>query len=138
MSWFSRLVSGPVVDTATGVANIIDRFVETPDERAAMDVVLRRLELEPMKAQAEINKMEAQHRSMFVAGARPALLWVCVAALAWQFVIYDLASWAMLVFSPGTPPLPILNGTDQIMTLVTALLGIAGMRSYEKKIGKTI
>jgi len=45
-------------------------------------------------SQMEVNKVEAAHRSIFVAGWHPAVGWVCAGALAWHFVLYDIAVWA--------------------------------------------
>jgi len=68
---FGSIVGGGVVSATEGVANIIDRFVETDDEKRAAEVIKAKLMMKPSPAQIELNKIEAGHRSIFVAGWRP-------------------------------------------------------------------
>ena len=87
-------------------------------------------EIDPQKLielQTEINKMEAQHRTVFVAGWRPAIGWVCAFALAYNFVIRDLLVWYM---GPETAP-PALQ-MEHLMTVLLGMLGLGGMRTFEK------
>jgi len=87
-------------------------------------------EIDPQKLielQAEINKMEAQHRTVFVAGWRPFIGWVCGFALAYNFVLRDLLIW---FFGPETAP-PALQ-MEHLMTVLLGMLGLGGMRTFEK------
>lgn len=83
-------------------------------------------------AQAEINKMEAQHPSVFVAGWRPFIGWVCGLALAWHFLGFDIANWLRIAFFPETPAPPALNGTETLVTVLLSMLGLGGLRTVEK------
>jgi len=87
-------------------------------------------EIDPQKLielQAEINKMEAQHRTVFVAGWRPFIGWVCGFALAYNFVLRDLLIW---FFGPeGVPPALQM---EHLMTVLLGMLGLGGMRTFEK------
>ena len=68
-------------------------------------------ELDPnelIQIQTKINELEAQHRSVFVAGWRPFCGWICSVALFYNFVIRDLFIWAI---QPETVPPAIQNGT---------------------------
>ncbi len=76
-----KLIGGGIVSAAEGVANIIDRFVETDDEKKAAEIIKAKLMMTPSLAQIELNKIEAGHRSIFVAGWRPFIGWVCGFAL---------------------------------------------------------
>lgn len=78
--------------------------------------------------QTEINKIEAQHRSLFVAGWRPAIGWVCAIGLAFPFIVNPLIEWA------GGTGLKI--PMDQLMELVVALLGLGTLRTFEKLAGR--
>jgi hypothetical protein len=83
-------------------------------------------------AQTDINKTEAASASLFVAGPRPAVMWVCVFALAYQYLIRPL--WVGLALIAGHPvPAPGLPGIDDnLYQLLWALLGLGAMRSFDK------
>ena len=129
MGFLSSLVGGGVVDAATGVANIIDKFVETPDERAAADMLLAKMAQRPGELQVELNKIEAGHRSLFVAGWRPALGWICAFGLGFTFLINPVIQWATGELGPELPH-------DIMLELVIGMLGLAGLRTAEKAMGK--
>lgn len=85
--------------------------------------------------QIEINKQEAASASIFVAGWRPAVGWVCGFALAYQFVLQPLIGYGLSVYSTyshnSIPPIPTLD-TASLMTVLMAMLGLGGMRTFEK------
>lgn len=81
-------------------------------------------------AQLDVNKVEAAHPNIFVSGWRPWIGWVCGMAVAWEFVLAKIAAWAVSIWAPGTP-IPQF-GTDGLMELTLGMLGMAGLRSYEK------
>ena len=87
--------------------------------------------LELIKIQNEVNKIEAQHRSIFVAGWRPFIGWVCGFAFLYNFILRDLISW----LSPEQIP-PAIQ-MDQILTVLMGMLGLGGLRTYEKLKDKT-
>ena len=130
------LVGGGIVSAAEGVANIIDKFVETDDEKRAAELIKARLMMKPSLAQIELNKIEAGHRSIFVAGWRPFIGWVCGLALAWHFILFDLLAWVTINFFPRVTELPELSGTDTLVTVLLSLLGLGAMRTAEKFGGK--
>ncbi len=87
--------------------------------------------MELVKVQSEINKMEAQHRSVFVAGWRPFIGWICGLALAYNFIIRDVIAWV----SPDIMP-PAIQ-MDQLITILLGMLGLGGLRTFEKIKDKT-
>lgn len=93
-----------------------------------------------MLGQIEINKTEAQHKSVFVAGWRPFIGWVGGIALTYQFVLYPLLLWMWSIYAvkgvipEGVIPPPILD-TGALWTILTGMLGIGAMRSYDKRNG---
>jgi len=87
--------------------------------------------MELVKVQSEINKMEAQHRSIFVAGWRPFIGWICGIALAYNFIIRDVIAW----LSPNIMP-PAIQ-MDQLITILLGMLGLGGLRTFEKIKDKT-
>ena len=87
-------------------------------------------ELDPnelIQIQTKINEIEAQHRTVFVAGWRPFIGWVSGVALAYNFVIRDLFIWAL---KPEVVP-PALQ-MEHLMTVLLGMLGLGGLRTYEK------
>ena len=87
-------------------------------------------ELDPtqlLELQTKINELEATHRTVFVAGWRPFIGWVCGVALAYNFVIRDLFIWAL---KPEDIP-PALQ-MEHLMTVLLGMLGLGGLRTAEK------
>jgi len=92
--------------------------------------------LKPSLARIELNKIEAGHRSIFVASWRPFIGWVCGLALAWHFILFDLLTWVTFNFFPRVTELPALSGTVTLVTVLLSLLGLGAMRTAEKFGGK--
>lgn len=87
-------------------------------------------ELDPnelIAIQTKINEIEAQHRTVFVAGWRPFIGWICGIALAYNFVIRDLIIWFT-----GPDSMPPALQMDHLMTVLLGMLGLGGLRTYEK------
>jgi len=92
--------------------------------------LLKGKEIDPQKLielQGEINKIEAQHRTIFVAGWRPFIGWVCGVALAYNFILRDLLVWFI-----GPEQVPPALQMEHLMTVLIGMLGIGGMRTFEK------
>lgn len=98
-------------------------------ELAALDAEMR-LAL----GQMEINKAEAS-TDMFRGGWRPAVGWCCVAGLAYQFLVQPILPWAVTVCGGTVPPLPSIDN-ETLMVLLTGMLGLGGMRTFERVKGK--
>lgn len=120
---------------AEGVADIVDRFVETEDERKAAEIIKARMMMQPSLVQTELNKIEAGHRSVFVAGWRPFIGWVCGAALLYNFVLRDLLAW--LILNTGLEAsMPPDLAMDELITILLGMLGLGAFRTVEKFGGK--
>ena len=130
MGFIDKIIGGSITETVKGVADVVDKFVETPDEKAAFKQVMAKMAQEPGLAQVELNKISAAHRSIFVAGWRPFIGWVCGVGLAFAFLINPIAQWATDLSGPDLP-------IDIIMELVIAMLGLAGLRTVEKLTGRS-
>tara|TARA_R110002072_G_scaffold300010_1_gene476411 strand:+ start:439 stop:840 length:402 start_codon:yes stop_codon:yes gene_type:complete len=123
-----------IAESVIGVAGkVLDKFVEDKDLKTKLDAELRAqlINLDALQAQANIE--QAKHPSVFVSGARPAIMWICAFALAWQYIIAPMASWALAVWYPVVT-LPAL-GTEELTGLIMALLGLGAARSFEKSKG---
>ncbi|MDP7547583.1 MAG: 3TM-type holin [Alphaproteobacteria bacterium] len=129
---FGSIAGGGIVSAAEGVANIIDQFVETDDEKRAAELIKAKLMMQPSLAQVELNKIEAGHRSIFVAGWRPFIGWVCGFALLWHFILFDVLTWSTVNFFPQVTDIPQLTGTETLVTVLLSLLGLGAMRTAEK------
>jgi hypothetical protein len=130
-----------------GVGKVAGDLITTDKERLQMALEDRKLDLEEKRidqttdlAQVDVNKIEAASSSLFVAGWRPAVGWVGVLGLAYQFLGYPLMQWGWSflqgvdIIPKGLTPPPDLQ-TDQLMVLLSGLLGFGGMRSFEKHKG---
>jgi len=113
------------------VGNVLDKLFTSKDEKLTHEEVRMRLMMEPDIAQVELNKIEAQHRTIFVAGWRPFIGWVCGVALLYNFILRDLIAWVMVINGAGSEPPPELAMTH-LMTVLLGMLGLGGMRTYEK------
>ena len=121
-----------IADSIIGVAGkVLDKFVEDKDLKTKLDFELRKAYADANLAQIDVNKEQAKHPSIFVAGVRPSIMWICAFGLGWQFVFQPIAIWYMaLTASPIV--LPIIP-TEGLLSLTLALLGLGGMRTFEKR-----
>jgi hypothetical protein len=116
---------------------VIDRIL--PD-KAANDAAKAQLlqmqtagELAQITGQLEVDKTEAASSSIFVAGWRPFIGWVCGSALAYQYIVSPVGQWLAALF--GHPvSAPVLD-IGQLMTLLLSMLGMGVLRSYDKTTG---
>lgn len=127
-----------------GVGQIIDDLHTSDRERLEAELELRRLGLEERRidqatdlAQIKVNEVSAAHQSTFVAGGRPAALWVCVAGLGFQFLLYPLLVWLWtlaqaLGWLPATAPHPPALDVEMLLVVLGGLLGLGSLRSIEK------
>jgi hypothetical protein len=130
MMGFVEILVGPI-------AALLDKIIPDKDarEKMAFDIatLAEKQAHDQIMAQMEVNKQEAAHKSIFVAGWRPAAGWTCVLAMCFNFVIAPLINWGTeLTHHEAT--LPILDLTV-MMPVLLGMLGLGGMRSYEKRNG---
>lgn len=77
------------------------------------------------------NQIEAGHRSVWVSGWRPAIGWSCSLGIAWLFIGHPLATWAAMLSGNSAMVMPTIP-TDILLELTFAMLGMAGLRTFEK------
>ena len=131
MGFFSKLFSVGAAEPIKAVGDVLDNLFTSDEEELTLEIVKQRLAQKPALAQAAIMQVQAQHRSTFVAGARPFLMWVCGIGFLFAFVINPLLQW--LLPDIGAPELPL----EVMMELTLAMLGLAGLRTVEKLKGLT-
>jgi hypothetical protein len=120
-----------IVESVVGVAGkVLDKFVEDKDLKRKLESELKSQIISLDLAQAQTNLEQAKHSSVFIAGARPAIMWICAFGLGWQFVFQPVAAWILAV-SGSELMLPLFE-TEGLMPLTLSLLGLGSMRSFEK------
>jgi hypothetical protein len=117
------------------VTGLLDKFIPDADERNRLAheiaTMSERHAHELAKGQIEINKAEATHKSMFVAGWRPFVGWSCGVALAWHFIGQPIAVFVISYTGVEAPPLPAFD-MDSLLTVLLGMLGLGGLRTFEK------
>ncbi len=116
-----RAVATPI----EAVGNALDSLMTSDEEREQAKFLMEKLRQQPHVLQAEISQLQVQHRSIFVAGARPFISWVCGIGLSFAFIINPCIQWYT---GKAGPALPL----DTIMELIICVLGLGGMRTFEK------
>ena len=122
------------------VTGLLDKFVEDKDQKAKLAHDLATMADKHAQqialAQIEVNKAEAASGSLFKGGWRPAVGWVCAIAFAYHFIIKDLIIFGASFAGAELPELPEFDmGT--LLTVLGGMLGIGGLRTYEKQNGIT-
>tara|TARA_A100001234_G_scaffold135478_1_gene118923 strand:- start:1232 stop:1627 length:396 start_codon:yes stop_codon:yes gene_type:complete len=112
------------------LSNILDKFVADKDLKQKLEHELKTELHRANMAQIEVNKEQAKHSSLFVSGARPAIMWVCCLGLFWTFFLAPILNW-FIVISGSSTSLPAIQ-TEGLLTLTLSLLGLGGYRSFEK------
>ena len=82
--------------------------------------------------QIKVNAVEAASGSLFIGGARPGAMWVCVVGLGYTFLLQPILEWVSLILKVPTPP---VIDTGMLVQLLIATLGLAGWRSLDKSNG---
>ena len=121
-----------MLDSVVGVAGkVLDKFVEDKDLKAKLrhelDMQLHNANL----AQIEVNKVEAASKNWFVAGWRPSVGWGCSVAMMVHFIVLPVGEW-IAALSGVKVDMPEFDFT-QLSTILMAMLGMAGLRTFEKQ-----
>lgn len=122
-------------DAIAAALKVLDKFVPDPEAKAKAEADLRASLLQWDQSQAKINEIEAANPNLFVSGWRPWIGWVCGIAFAFNYLTPYFGWLAGWLFHISIPVPPKLDGS--ITELVIALLGLGGLRSWEKYKGLT-
>lgn len=122
------------------IGKVLDRIpnaVERDKAKLEFALEVQKQETELLKlftqndqGQLEVNKVEAASNSLFVAGWRPFIGWVCGAGVAWAFLLQPIADWVIAIVKPGVTTPQIQSG--ELMSLLLGMLGMGAIRSFEK------
>ena len=108
------------------VSAILDKVIPDKDLREKLSHEIATMADRQMSAQIEVNKVEAAHKSLFVAGWRPAIGWICGLALLYSTIISPiLGIWVTV---------PDVD-TSLLTTVLMGMLGLGAMRTFEKTKG---
>ena len=122
------------------VTGILDKVIPDSDMKAKLaheiatmsDQHAQQLAL----AQVEVNKAEAASGSLFKGGWRPFVGWVCGIALLYHFILSPLIIFGVTLTGIDIPPIPEFD-MGSLMTVLMGMLGLGGLRTYEKQKGIT-
>ena len=124
-------ILGSLLEPAT---KLLDKVIEDKDQKNALAdeiaTMAERHAQELAKGQLEVNKTEAAHKSLFVAGWRPFIGWICGVAMLANFLLIPMANF-VLDLSGSTNTIPLIE-LETMMPVLMGMLGLGAMRSFEK------
>jgi len=119
------------------ITGLLDKFIEDKDQKSALAheiaTMSQKYAQEIAKGQMAINQVEAAHKSLFISGWRPALGWVAVLGMFGNYITIPFTNFAMalLEIDITIPLIPL----ETMMPIVMGMLGLGGLRTYEKHKG---
>tara|TARA_R110002110_G_scaffold213870_1_gene427312 strand:+ start:426 stop:836 length:411 start_codon:yes stop_codon:yes gene_type:complete len=117
------------------ISSVIDDLHTSEEEKLDKKILMQRIQQKLAEKQLDVNAKEAGHRSIFVSGWRPAIGWCGAFALMFEFILSPSIEWYSK-FSGLNIVAPEIQ-TGPLLAIVTSMLGVAGMRSFEKAKGLT-
>jgi hypothetical protein len=117
-------------DAIAAGLKVLDKFIPDPAEKAKAEGELRGALLAWDQMQASVNTEEAKSASVFVAGWRPFVGWTCGASFALNVVILPLLNF--FIVASGEQAVVIPMDTNLIMSTLFGMLGLGGLRTFEK------
>ena len=117
-------------DAIAAGLKVLDKFIPDPSEKAKAESELRSALLSWDQMQATVNAEEAKSASVFVAGWRPFVGWTCGASFALNVVILPLMNFVIVANSGQAVVIPM--DTNLIMSTLFGMLGLGGLRTFEK------
>jgi len=119
------------------ISTLLDKIVPDKDQRDRLAHEISTMaedhSHEISKAQIEVNRQEATHKSLFVAGWRPFTGWTCAFGIAFNFILLPIANM-VLVFADYSVKIDPLD-MSTMMPVLLGMLGLGGLRSFEKRNG---
>ena len=124
----------PIIAVASLLDTAINRLWPDPAARASAEAQLMKAQADAaiaaVQQQIDINKLEAASPSVFVAGWRPFIGWVCGSAFAMHYLLLPLANWLLGAF--GRPPVAVAFDMETLLTVLGGMLGLGALRTVEK------
>ena len=127
-------MADPITKSVVGIAgSVLNKFVADKNLKMQLEHELKTQLQTANLAQIEVNKIEASSKNWFVAGWRPFVGWTCGVALAYHFVLSPILAFVLVLAGVDTP-MPEFE-FSQLSTILMGMLGLGGLRSYEKMKG---
>lgn len=135
----------PIISAILPIVNKVLDFIPDPQKKAEMQLKLteelNRHSEELLKAmsmvdskQIDVNIEEAKSSSLFVSGWRPGIAWVCGLAFTWAYVLQPIVVFIFAASGHPIKDLPDIN-LGEMMPVLLGILGLGGLRTWEKKAG---
>jgi len=134
MGILDKFFGGAAAQPIEAVGNVFDKLFTSDEEKAIAAQAMEKIRQHPQLVQAEINKVEASHRSVFVAGWRPLIGWVCGVGLGYVWVLRPIIMDMAVMFNKSV--VFTTMDTTNMIDLVVALLGLGALRTIEKHNGR--
>ena len=115
------------------VGKIVDELYTSDDERDQAKITLEKIQSKLKEKQLDINIAEAKHRSLLVAGLRPCLRWVGALSVAYVYLLQPILNMILQLFDVHIDWVVLDLG--QLMPLILGMLGLGGLRTFEKSKG---
>jgi hypothetical protein len=117
------------------ISSVIDDLHTSEEEKLDKKILMQRIQQKLAEKQIDVNIKEGAHKSIFVAGWRPMIGWTGAFALIFEFIVSPGIEW-YAKFSGLDITAPEIQ-TGPLLAIVTSMLGVAGLRSFEKTKGLT-
>lgn len=125
---------GKVIDS---VASVADDLFTSDEEKLKLAIEDKQIDADLKKGQMVVNSEEAKHKSIFVAGWRPAIGWVCCLSFLYKFIIYNIIVWTWttlqafdIIPTDFNSTIPVVN-IEELYPILLGMLGLGGLRTYE-------
>lgn len=124
----------PILSILEIGAKLLDKVIPDKDAREKAQAELLKAandqDFQLSLAQIRVNEEEAKSDNIFKSGWRPAIGWICVFGLFYNFVLYNILLWTVATFHINITPPALMS--DILMELVFAMLGLGSLRTFEK------
>lgn len=124
----------PIISILEIGAKLLDKVIPDKDAREKAQAELLKAandqDFQLSLAQIRVNEEEAKSENIFKSGWRPAIGWICVVGLFYNFVLYNILLWTVATFNINITPPALMS--DILMELVFAMLGLGSLRTFEK------
>lgn len=131
------LLAGALPSLIDAVAGLFPDTKAKNEAEAKLTAALLQYGATQEAQQLEVNKTEAAHQSVFVAGWRPALMWVCVSCVLYTWWIYPWLIFVIMLYYPDLALKIPKPPTEELWILIMGAMGLGGLRTFEKVKGKS-